>query len=188
MIADYLKKGLARPLSELSVLELDPFSPLLNLLATAKRYVRTYCSPMDPPGYEKPDGSRCEDISRLTFPNESFDLIISSAVLEHVPDLHAAFKETERVLKPGGIHLFSVPVPTREVTHQRAVIRDGQTVLLCEPEYHKDPLNPDGILTFWDFGKDGGEVFSSATLAITVCFGPEGVNQQILWKAEKGGF
>ncbi len=48
----------------------------------------------------------------LPFEDKSFDIIVSTDVLEHVLDLNAAIAEMYRVLKPGG-HLI-VRVPYRE--------------------------------------------------------------------------
>ena len=53
---------------------------------------------------------RVGDITRTTsFAAESFDVIFSASVLEHVLDLKAAFAEMYRLLKPGGaiIHNYS---------------------------------------------------------------------------------
>lgn len=53
---------------------------------------------------------RVGDITRSTsFASASFDAIFSASVLEHVLDLHAAFTEMYRLLKPGGaiIHNYS---------------------------------------------------------------------------------
>ena len=44
----------------------------------------------------------------MTFQNESFDLFITQDVFEHVMEPNKAFKEIERVLKPGGAHVFTV--------------------------------------------------------------------------------
>jgi SAM-dependent methyltransferase len=45
----------------------------------------------------------------LPFKDETFESILSNEVLEHVPNLHAILDELNRVLKPGGKILFTVP-------------------------------------------------------------------------------
>jgi ubiquinone/menaquinone biosynthesis C-methylase UbiE len=45
--------------------------------------------------------ARC-DAQELPFPDDSFDLVFGHAVLHHLPDLDAAFREFRRVLRPGG--------------------------------------------------------------------------------------
>jgi ubiquinone/menaquinone biosynthesis C-methylase UbiE len=45
--------------------------------------------------------ARC-DAQALPFPDDSFDLVFGHAVLHHLPDLDAAFREFRRVLRPGG--------------------------------------------------------------------------------------
>ncbi len=49
------------------------------------------------------------DATRLPFPDNTFDRIIASEVLEHVPDDHGALAELSRVLKPGGVLAATVP-------------------------------------------------------------------------------
>ncbi|MBP0447010.1 methyltransferase domain-containing protein [Roseomonas sp. SSH11] len=51
----------------------------------------------------------CTDLQKL--PSRSFDLILHSHVLEHLPcDVEAVLGEMERILAPGGHHFFSVPI------------------------------------------------------------------------------
>ena len=49
------------------------------------------------------------DGTRLPFADESFDRIIASEVMEHVPDDDAALAEFIRVLRPGGTIAITVP-------------------------------------------------------------------------------
>lgn len=49
------------------------------------------------------------DVNKLPFKNASFDLVICSEVLEHIPDHKNAVFEIMRVLKPGGNLVVSVP-------------------------------------------------------------------------------
>jgi SAM-dependent methyltransferase len=49
------------------------------------------------------------DALRLPFPDATFDRIIASEVMEHIPDDHAAAKELARVLRPGGTIAVTIP-------------------------------------------------------------------------------
>lgn len=49
------------------------------------------------------------DATRLPFPDNTFDHVIASEVLEHVPDDQRALDELHRVLKPGGVLAATVP-------------------------------------------------------------------------------
>ena len=48
------------------------------------------------------------DASAIPFPDEYFDLVHSTSVLEHIADLRAAFQEMHRVLKPDGLAYHGV--------------------------------------------------------------------------------
>jgi len=65
------------------------------------------------------------DALHLKYSANSFDTHISLEVLEHLPDPYKYFEEARRILKPGGIMIFSVPFLYRE---------HGS------PEYHDDYL------------------------------------------------
>lgn len=61
-----------------------------------------------------------EDLMNLSYPDASFDLVLTSDTLEHVPDPRLALRETRRVLRAGGRHVFTVPHdPRRERTRSR---------------------------------------------------------------------
>ena len=49
------------------------------------------------------------DATCLPFDDESFERVIASEVLEHIPDDGAAFAELARVLKPGGTLAVTIP-------------------------------------------------------------------------------
>lgn len=49
------------------------------------------------------------DALRLPFATATFDRVVCSEVLEHIPDYEAVLGEIRRVLKPGGIFACSVP-------------------------------------------------------------------------------
>lgn len=57
----------------------------------------------------------CTDLDR--FADASFDLILHNHVLEHLPcDVADVLRELERILAPGGVHLFSVPIRGETMT------------------------------------------------------------------------
>ncbi len=50
------------------------------------------------------------DITNIDLPDNSFDVIICSHVLEHVPDDRLAMRELFRVLRPNGFAILQVPL------------------------------------------------------------------------------
>ncbi len=54
-----------------------------------------------------------EDITKLSFIDEVFDIVIANHILEHVPDDAAALREIFRVLKPGGIAILQTPFSSK---------------------------------------------------------------------------
>lgn len=108
------------------------------------------------PGQTNAKGIRCEDMTRLTFPDRSFDVIASYDVLEHVPDYRAALAECWRCLKPGGVLNVTVPflLGSPQTVTRAVIAADGSITHLQPPEYHGDPLSKTGVLAFYNFGWD----------------------------------
>lgn len=107
------------------------------------------------PGATK-NGVRCENLEHLTFPDESIDIHITQDVMEHVFNPSLVFREIARTLKPGGAHIFTVPIVNKHKPSQvRArVAENGQIVHLQPAIYHGNPLSRDGALVTMDWGFD----------------------------------
>jgi SAM-dependent methyltransferase len=101
-------------------------------------------------------GARCEDLAALTFEDCSLDLHVTQDVMEHVLQPAEAFREIARTLRPGGAHIFTVPLVRRnQPSVPRAVlVADGTVAHLLPPEYHGNPIDPDGSLVTRDWGFD----------------------------------
>jgi SAM-dependent methyltransferase len=119
-----------------------------------KNYTCSQYFPAIQPGKEC-SGFRCENFESLTFEDCAFDLFITSDVFEHVMHPDKAFHEIARVLKPGGMHIFTIPwYPELEVTRQRAQMVNGKIKYIEEPVYHGNPVDEKGALVTFDWGLD----------------------------------
>ena len=90
------------------------------------------------------------DLCSTHFKDEEFDFILSSDVLEHIPNLNSALQETYRVLKKGGSHIFTIPFFTHRSSMQIRAFEDndGNINHLLKPWFHIDPLREEGTLCF----------------------------------------
>lgn len=104
---------------------------------------------------QKVNGVRNENLEKLTFDNQSFDILITGEVLEHVSNLSKSLSEIHRVLKFGGYHIFTVPVNySMNRTRMRVVAEEnGKITHLLPPAIHGDDITS-GILGYRDFGRD----------------------------------
>ena len=84
------------------------------------------------------------DITSISYPDESFDIIYCSHVLEHVPDDRKAINEFYRVLKQGGWALIVVPMKGEKTFEDMSVVdskeRDRvfghpENVRICGADY-----------------------------------------------------
>lgn len=59
---------------------------------------------------KSPVANAVVDITALTYPDNEFDVIVCNHVLEHVAEDAKGMAECYRVMKPGGVGIFSVPM------------------------------------------------------------------------------
>jgi SAM-dependent methyltransferase len=95
-----------------------------------------------------------QDVQKLTYLSDSFDLCTSTEVFEHVEDDATGFKELLRVLRPGGYLIFSVPFNGAEVTIERTELKDGRRVHVLPPDYHGDRYRGKTVLCYRNYGWD----------------------------------
>jgi len=112
---------------------------------------------------EYSNGIQCQDIQKLTFDDSLFDVVTSTEVFEHVPDDASGFAEVFRVLRSGGVFIFTVPLFHEECTVTRAVLEHDKIKYLLEPTYHDDSIRGAGkVLVFRDYGMDIRERLTNA--------------------------
>lgn len=122
-----------------------------------KGYTASQFYPDITPGQVHPkSGYRCESLEKLTFPDNSFDLFITQDVMEHIFEPGAAFKEIARVLKPGGAHIFTVPLINKIRITDVWASRDenGKIIYHHEPEWQGNPVGEKGALVTMHWGYD----------------------------------
>jgi len=143
---------------ELSILESSPAprGASVKLKKYCRNYIAAHYFPDFPTGEIHHSGFRNENLERLTFANETFDLFITQDVVEHIFDPIKAFSEVGRVLKVGGAHIFSVPLVNKERPSEVLARREGNgnIIYLQEPEYHGNPISEKGSLVTIHWGYD----------------------------------
>jgi SAM-dependent methyltransferase len=97
---------------------------------------------------------RHEDMTKLSFRNESIDHYLSFECFEHIPSYKDAITEIYRTLKPHGFFLGSFPFDINSPDNliKAKIDEKGNIIHLTEPEYHGDPVNEKGILCYTVFG------------------------------------
>lgn len=133
----------------------------LKLRQECPAYIATQFFPGEPVGAVV-NGFRNENLERQTFPDASFDLVVSLDVMEHVNEPELCFKEIRRTLSPGGAYIFTAPTYKGETETTRAArfLPDGLVEHFREAEYHGNPVNPQGSLVTFRYGYDLPELIA----------------------------
>jgi len=85
------------------------------------------------------------DVTRIDYPDESFDVIYCSHVLEHVSDDRRALREFRRVLSPRGIALVVVPLTAPETFEDPTIIDPRDRLLAFGQDDHVRRYGPDFV-------------------------------------------
>lgn len=138
----------------------------------APGYLASQYDPSIPWGSTHERGWRSEDLERQTFADASFDLVITQDVMEHVFAPDRAMREIARTLKPGGMHICTVPIVNKEGPSVRRARRlaDGTVEHLLEPVFHGNPMDPNGSLVTVDWGYDIAAYWDAASGLSTTIF------------------
>jgi len=95
------------------------------------------------------------DLQDAPFPDATFDLAITSDVMEHVPDAERAEREIVRILRRGGSYVFTAPFnpafTADEIWAEKTP--SGDILYHRPPIYHEDPIRPEGALVFRVFSQ-----------------------------------
>jgi hypothetical protein len=145
----------------------------LKLQNECPGYIASHFYPDFPRGTMHPDGFWCEDLERLSLGNQSVDLFITQDVMEHILNPSLAFAEIARTLKLGGAHIFTVPLVNKGRSSESRAKSDqnGSIVYLSTPQYHGNPIDPNGSLVCMDWGYDICEfIFEASRLYTTILY------------------
>ncbi len=114
---------------KLSIYEPGLIGPLRKYLSKLENYTQSSYQLNSKPG-SYVNGVQIQDLQRLIYSDEKFDLVLSSDILQCVSQPSHALKEIQRVLRPGGYHIFSIPVtdPIPEKTTFTVKQKDGRVI------------------------------------------------------------
>lgn len=145
---------------ELRIHESSPSAGESKLARECPGYLATQFDPALPLGEQGPEW-RNEDLSRQTFEDESFDIVVTQDVFEHLLEPDRAIAEIARTLKPGGMHIATVPLVAQwRPSRRRAGRMEGGEIEHHQAaEYHQNPIDAEGSLVTMDWGYDIADFF-----------------------------
>ena len=167
--------GLQEPLSlpyfvkafpDLTIYEAEAKGAIHQVLQALRGYVCSEYFVNVHPGSHSKTGVRCEDLEQLSFKNDSFDLVITQTVFEHIRNPEAAWQQIHRVLKPGGYHIFTIPYYPDRKTESRVIVTDEGEQYVLPKVYHGDGIR-DGLV-YTDFGYDLLDYLANLGLPTTI--------------------
>lgn len=146
--------GLGLDLTTARVHESSPSLATYEFFAArCREFIASYHLP------DRPAGARLgaftvADLTALPFAADTFDLVVTLDVLEHVPTPARALLEIARTLRAGGTFVFTVPRDPARATRARAELTTNGWRHLQPAQFHADPTTRRGALVVTDWGHD----------------------------------
>ena len=119
------------------LLHVAPEAPLSDLFESAD-YIDYLSADL-----ERGDVMTAMDITDIQYSDDTFDVILCSHVLEHVPEDRRALAEFFRVLKPGGWAILQVPILADKTFEDFSVTDPGERERLFGQHDHVRSYGPD---------------------------------------------
>jgi SAM-dependent methyltransferase len=145
----------ASMIGNIDILDTDAFSPAARILERNKAYRLSVYMPNRPFGLLENEGKYNVDLQKMTFSDRTFDIILSSDVMEHVRSFQRANEEIFRCLKPGGAHIFTVPFHEPDMLTRTLIDSgSGEDIYLEPPQFHGDAHFSGKIPVYRIYGTD----------------------------------
>jgi SAM-dependent methyltransferase len=153
--ADSITELAERMPAAVRVLDTDANGRIGRLLSDLPGYTVSLYQPDRENGADLGKGVVNVDLERMPFPDESFDVILSTEVMEHVRYVETAYREIARCLGDGGTYLFTVPYDASLSETWQLIDPETDEELVSPPHMHGDPdLRAEGIKSYRVFGRD----------------------------------
>lgn len=126
-----------------------------KFISECKGYVPSYFFSKIEPG-KLINGYRNENLEKQTFCDETFDIIITQDVFEHIYNPEKAFSEIARTLKHEGSHIFTVPLINKFNKTEIWAKQDNncEPIFLKTEEWHGNPIDNRGSPVTMHYGFD----------------------------------
>lgn len=151
---EFALNQILKEFAEIKIYEAQAGGPIHEMLKALPGYVCSEYAETNPNFQFSTTNVRSENIEALSFPDNSFDVVITQDVFEHLRNPHAGFCEIQRVLKPEGIHIFTVPFHHGQPNRSRVKTNDGIDTFILPPVYHGDAFKRRASLVYTDFGEN----------------------------------
>lgn len=158
--------SLPEEITGLKVYNAESSGPIHEILKEHPGYTYSEFSQEKPSGSMASNGASYEDLQALSFADNSFDLVITQDVFEHIRRPIKAWLEVLRVLKPNGCHIFTIPCSKRCPTIPRVEVGGDEDIHILPKVYHGEP-SADRLL-YNNFGNDLASVLEKLGFATQV--------------------